>query len=116
VLCLRNAGVSTSGDKEQHIEISGVRYSHIVDPKTGLGLTRRIQATIVAPNATTTDTLDTTVSILGAERGRALVDSLPGTSALILIQENGQIHTYPSRRFNRIPQERTRESADQVTQ
>ena len=73
-LLLHNAGISTSGDTEQFIEINGVRYSHIVDPATGLGLTSRIQATIIGPDATTTDSLDTTVSLLGVKRGLALVD------------------------------------------
>ena len=46
---LHNCGISTSGDTQQFVEISGVRYSHIVDPITGLGLTNRIQATIIGP-------------------------------------------------------------------
>ncbi len=101
---LHNAGISTSGDTEQFIEINGVRYSHIVNPATGLGLTNRIQATIIGPNATTTDCLDTTVSLLGVKRGLALIDSLPRTAALIVTKEDGQTHTFTSRRFRRIPQ------------
>jgi thiamine biosynthesis lipoprotein len=102
---LHNAGVSTSGDSEQFIEIGGVRYSHIVNPATGLGLTNRIQATIIGPNATTTDSLDATVSILGVKRGLALADSLRGTAACIVTREAGQEQSFPSRRFKRIPQE-----------
>ena len=102
-LVLHNAGISTSGDTEQFIEIGGIRYSHILNPLTGLGLTNRIQATIIAPNATITDSLDTTVSILGVQRGLALVNSLPKTAALILTRDNGQDRIFPSRRFNRIP-------------
>src|SRR5207248_2156968 len=83
-LVLRNAGVSTSGDTEQFIEIGGIRYSHIVNPATGLGLTERIQVSVIAPNATTTDGLATAVSVLGPKRGLALIDSLPHTAALIL--------------------------------
>jgi thiamine biosynthesis lipoprotein len=98
-LSLHNCGISTSGDTEQSIEIGGVRYSHIVDPSTGLGLTERIQATIIGPDATTTDGLDTTVSILGVRRGLALVDSLPGVSALIIVKDDGQTRRLPSRRF-----------------
>ncbi len=101
---LHNAGVSTSGDTEQFIEINGVRYSHIVDPATGLGLTNRIQATIIGPNATTTDTLDTTLSLLGVKRGLALADALPHTAAIIVTKDDGQTHTFTSRRFRRIPQ------------
>jgi len=99
---LHNAGISTSGDSEQFIEINGVRYSHIINPATGLGLTNRIQATIIGPNATTTDSFDTTVSILGVKRGLALVNSLPHTSALILIKEDGQEHSFASRRFPKL--------------
>lgn len=98
-LLLRNAGVSTSGDTEQFIEIDGIRYSHIVDPATGFGLTRRIQTTVIGPDATTTDSLDTAVSLLGVKRGLALVDSWPHTAALILTRENGQTQSFASRRF-----------------
>ena len=107
ILLLHNAGVSTSGDTEQFIEINGVRYSHIVDPVTGLGLTNRIQATIIGPNATTTDSLDTTVSLLGVRRGFALIDSWPHLAAWIVTIEGGQTHHFASRRFCRIPRPTT---------
>jgi thiamine biosynthesis lipoprotein len=99
MLSLHNAGTSTSGDSEQFVEIGGVRYSHIVDPATGLGMTNRIQATIVAPDATTTDSLDTTVCLLGVKRGLALVKSFPNTATLIFTKENGQEKSFESRRF-----------------
>src|SRR5512133_1567585 len=66
-LLLHNCGISTSGATEQSILIDGIRYSHILDPRTGLGLTNRIQATVIAPNATTTDALATTVCVLGPQ-------------------------------------------------
>jgi FAD:protein FMN transferase len=104
-LLLHNAGISTSGDTEQFIEINGVRYSHIVDPATGLGLTRRIQATVIGPNATTTDSLDTTVSVLGVQRGLALVESFPKTAAVVVTKDNGHTQTFTSRRFPKIARE-----------
>jgi thiamine biosynthesis lipoprotein len=52
---LVNAAVSTSGDLHQFIEIGGKRYSHIIDPKTGLGLTEARSATVVAPTAAESD-------------------------------------------------------------
>ena len=103
-LLLRNAGISTSGDTEQFIEINGVRYSHIVNPVTGLGMTQRIQATVIGPDATTTDSLDTTVSLLGVQRGLALIDSWPRTAALIVTKEDGQTRSFASRRFRRVLQ------------
>jgi thiamine biosynthesis lipoprotein len=102
-LLLRNSGVSTSGDVEQSIEIDGIRYSHIVNPVTGLGLTNRIQATIVGPNATTTDALATGVSVLGAERGIALINSLPRTEALIFVESQGKKRALTSRNFKNLP-------------
>ena len=101
-IILRNAAVSTSGDSEQFIEIGGVRYSHILNPATGLGLTNRIQATVIGPDATTTDSLDTTVSILGVQRGLALADAFPHTAALIVTRDDGREQSFTSRRFNRM--------------
>lgn len=65
VLRLSNAGVSTSGDAEQFMEVEGVRYSHIVDPKTGLGLTESLGVTVVAMSATQSDSLATGLSVMG---------------------------------------------------
>jgi thiamine biosynthesis lipoprotein len=100
-LLLHNCGISTSGDTEQFVEINGIRYSHIVDPATCLGLTNRIQDTIIAPNATTTDGLDTALSVMDVQRGLALVDSLPGTAALFLKKEHGPTQSFPSRQFKK---------------
>ncbi len=104
-LLLHNCGISTSGDTEQSIEINGVHYSHILDPHIGLGLTNRIQATIVAPDATTSDAMATTVCVLGAQRGLALVESLPRTATLIFTKEGKQLQRFESRRFEKIPRQ-----------
>ncbi len=73
-LLMSHRAVSTSGDAEQFVEIDGVRYSHIVDPRTGLGVTGRSSATVTAPDATTTDALATALSVLGPEEGMKLVE------------------------------------------
>lgn len=101
-LVLANAGISTSGDTEQFVEIGGARYSHIINPATGLGLTNRIQATIIAPDATMTDAMATTVCVLGARRGLALVERTPHAAAFVITKENGVDQTLVSRRFNRV--------------
>ncbi len=62
---LKNQGISTSGDTVQWIEIDGHRYSHIVDPRTGLGLEHAPVATVIAPTATLSDALATAACILG---------------------------------------------------
>ncbi len=104
-LLLHNCGISTSGDTEQSVEIQGVRYSHILNPHTGVGLTNRIQATVVAPDATTTDALATTVCVLGPVRALQLVDSLPRVGTLIMTKEGGQLHRLESRTFKTIPRQ-----------
>jgi thiamine biosynthesis lipoprotein len=52
------------------VEIDGTRYSHVVDPRTGLGLTHRLLVTVVAADGTTADGLATTVGVLGPDAGR----------------------------------------------
>ena len=69
----RDESISTSGDTEQFVEIGGVRYSHIVDPKTGLGLTNRIQASIIARDGLTTDPIATACCVLGESKSRRLL-------------------------------------------
>lgn len=96
---LHNAGVSTSGGTEQFVEINGVRYSHIIDPATGLGMTNRIQTTVIGPNATITDGLDTPTAIMGAKRAMALVDSQAKLAAFIITQDEAGTHYFLSKRF-----------------
>jgi thiamine biosynthesis lipoprotein len=71
-LVLAHQAVSTSGDSHQYIEIEGTRYSHIVDPRTGLGLTNRIQATVVARRGVDADPLATALCVLGPGPGDEL--------------------------------------------
>jgi thiamine biosynthesis lipoprotein len=99
VFILRNAGVSTSGDTEQFVEVDGVRYSHIVNPATGLGLTRRIQATVIASCATDSDALATTVCILGPRKGLQLIDRSPATAMLMITKDHGEECQFRSRRW-----------------
>ena len=80
---LSNASISTSGDTYRFVEIDGKRYSHILDPKTGLGLTDRIGVTAIARDGITADWLDTAVAVLGVEEGAKLVQDTPGAAARI---------------------------------
>ena len=84
-LTLARAAVSTSGDAEQWVEIGGVRYSHIFDPRTGWPLTGRRQATVMARDATTSDMLATTLCVLGQD-GLRLADRTPGAAAMIAVR------------------------------
>jgi thiamine biosynthesis lipoprotein len=101
VLELSNAAVSTSGDTEQYVEINGQRYSHIIDPHTGLGLTNRITVTVIARRGIQSDCSATAVSVLGASRGLAFIESHPALAALIVTRETGHARQIESSRFRR---------------
>jgi thiamine biosynthesis lipoprotein len=60
---LSKCAVSTSGDESQYVEIGGVRYSHIVDPRTGIGLTGSRPVTVIAPEGMEADALATTLQV-----------------------------------------------------
>jgi len=92
-LVLHHAAVSTSGDSEQHLEIGGVRYSHIVDPRTGLGLTTRTYVTVVAADGMTSDSLATAASVLGPKEGMKLLRAVPGVEGRIVLAKGDQVET-----------------------
>jgi thiamine biosynthesis lipoprotein len=96
-LLLRNCAVTTSGDAYKFVEIDGVRYSHIVDPKNGLGLTTRSSATVIAPDCITADRLATSVTVLGPKRGLELVESTPDAALYFvqMVDEMERITTSP---------------------
>jgi len=71
-LLLKNCAVSTSGDVYQFIEFGGKRYSHIIDPKTGYGVTTQRNVTVIAPDATMADWLATACSILSIRKSKRL--------------------------------------------
>jgi thiamine biosynthesis lipoprotein len=84
VLELRNSAVSTSGDTEQFLEIGGGRYSHIIDPATGMGLTDRIAVTVVAEKGIDADGFATAVSVLGLQRGLEFIERRTQAAAMIV--------------------------------
>jgi thiamine biosynthesis lipoprotein len=67
---LSNCGISTSGDLRQAITIDGTRYAHIVDPATGLGLTKPVAVTVIATDSTRSDALATAVCVMGELTGK----------------------------------------------
>jgi thiamine biosynthesis lipoprotein len=77
---LHNCAVSTSGDLYQFTEIEGTRYSHIVSPRTGLGLTQRIACSVIAPDCTTSDALATAMCVLGRESGEKAAANVKGVT------------------------------------
>ncbi|MCX7924807.1 MAG: FAD:protein FMN transferase [Fimbriimonadales bacterium] len=69
---LSNAALSTSGSTEQYVEIDGVRYAHIIDPRTGLGLTNLVLARVRARDGITADSLATAAAVLGETGAKKL--------------------------------------------
>ncbi len=83
-------GVATSGDTHVFVDIGGRRYSHIVDPRTGLGLTNGVLATVVARDGMTADALATAICVLGPEKGLKLAEDQPDVEALLRWVEDGK--------------------------
>jgi thiamine biosynthesis lipoprotein len=105
---LRNASLCTSGDLFQHVEIEGKRYSHIVDPRTGLGLTDHSLVTVIGRDGMTADALATAVSVAGPERGLPLVRRF-GSEVLVVRRPEGRLEEHATPGFWRW-QTRPRES------
>jgi len=101
-LILSNAAVTTSGDAFQHVDIAGKRYSHIVDPRTGLGLTNRSSVTVVARDCIDADSLTKPVSVLGAEAGLKFIEKYPGVSVLVVRDNNGKAEVFESEGFKKL--------------
>lgn len=91
VLPLSNIAISTSGDYERFFIRDGVRYHHIINTKTGRAARASQSATVIGPDATLTDALSTSVFILGAKKGIALINRLPGFDAVV-IDSHGQLY------------------------
>ena len=102
VLELTRAAVSTAGSSEQHVDIGGRRYSHIINPASGTALIEDITVTVIAPDGLDADGLDTAVSVLGAERGLALIESTPEAAALIVSRSPTGTTVRQSSRFRKL--------------
>jgi thiamine biosynthesis lipoprotein len=75
---LTNAAIATSGATEQNVVIDGVRYSHVIDPRTGLGVRGSHQVTVIADNGVTADAIATAASVLGPDSADLLRQRFPG--------------------------------------
>ena len=74
---LTNAAISSSGDTEQFVVINGVRYSHVIDPSTGLGATHRTMATVIASSGMLSDSYATALSIMPPSRRTSFLKNHP---------------------------------------
>lgn len=96
---IHSSGLATSGDLERHYESNGVRYSHIIDPRTGMGITDARAVSVKAHDATTADALASIVSILGDEMTKQLESQFPGVQIWVvqadtLNNANNETHSF----------------------
>jgi thiamine biosynthesis lipoprotein len=96
---LNRVALATSGDVFQHLEVDGHRYSHIVDPRTAIGLTDRSLVTIIAPDCMTADSLATAVSVLGPAKGLKFVNQVPKTEAHLVRKPKAELEVLQSEGF-----------------
>jgi thiamine biosynthesis lipoprotein len=101
-LIVSRCAVATSGDAFRYTLIDGARYSHIVNPKTGLGLVDAAAVTVVAPDGATADALASAVSVLGPTRGAALIEQVPGAAAAWMDPPAKGGRIYETTRFKKL--------------
>ena len=87
---ISNAGITTSGNSERGFTIQGVKYSHLIDPRTGVPVTDTVSATVFAPTTCTADVLATICSVLPISDSLKLVEATPG-AACMLISSKGEV-------------------------
>ena len=93
VLTLRDRALSVSGSLGQWNEIAGRRYGHVIDPRSGLPLTRGREALVVTADATLAEALSKALLVLGPQEGIALIEDWPGAEALLLDEDGGAWRT-----------------------
>jgi thiamine biosynthesis lipoprotein len=100
VIYLSNCAIATSGDLFQRLEINGVRYSHILNPFTCIGMTNHALATVIAPRGITADSLATAMTILDPPPALALASQY-GAAVRIIRMENEQPVVYANEHFRK---------------
>ena len=98
VVSLKDQALATSGDYRQFFVQGGIRYSHIIDPRTGYPVANRVvSVSILAGDCTLADGLATGVMVMGAEKGLALIDRLEGVQGLIVVEmPDGRLQEHAS--------------------
>ena len=89
VLQLTGAAIATSGNYRRFALIEGKKYSHIMDSRTGKSTNGLSSVTIISKNAADADALATAVSVVGAEAGLALIETIPQTEAILIPAKAG---------------------------
>src|SRR5215469_14669940 len=90
---LSDSAVSTSGDYERYFDEKGVRYHHIIDPRTGHSASKVRSATILAPTATQTDGMSKTAFVLGPEKALEIINRLPEYDAVFVLPDGRVLYS-----------------------
>lgn len=90
LLPLKDNAVVTSGNYEKYVTFNGVRYTHIIDPRTGYPATGIISATVFAPKAEIADALATSIFVMGKDVGIDFINQLPKIECIV-IDNDGNI-------------------------
>ena len=98
-LNISDMAVATSGNYEKYVMINGKKYSHTIDPRTGLSVTGIKSVTIICANAEMADAMATPVTIMGIEAGLYMINQLKGIGCII-IDDAKQIFTSNNIRLN----------------
>jgi thiamine biosynthesis lipoprotein len=91
-MTVTDQAIATSGNYEKYVMINGKKYSHTINPKTGLPVTGIKSVTIISSNAEIADAMATPVTIMGVKAGLSLVNQIQGLSCII-IDDNNKIHS-----------------------
>lgn len=91
-LPVQNGAVVTSGNYEKFVRFNGIRYAHIIDPRTGYPSTGVMSVTVFAPKAELADALATSLFVMGVETGLDFINQLPGVEC-VMVDEQNQLHT-----------------------
>ena len=96
-----NQAFATSGDYRIFFEIEGVRYSHVIDPRSGYPVSNGVvSVSIIANNCTLADGLATAIMVMGAEKGIRLVNRLPNVEGFIVVEKSdGRLVNFSSDGF-----------------
>jgi thiamine biosynthesis lipoprotein len=101
VVDLQNRAFATSGDYRNFFEVDGIRYSHVIDPKTGYPVSNGVvSVSVTADNCTLADGIATAIMVMGAEKGLALVNRLDNVECLIVVEKSdGRLADFYSEGF-----------------
>lgn len=94
---ISNKAVATSGNYEKYIKINGKKYSHTIDPKTGLPITGIKSVTVISENAEFADAMATPIAVMGIGAGLFLINQIPDLHCIIIDDDN---NIYTSKNIN----------------